>query len=313
MSFDALPRRFGVETGFEWAGGTFGTVRDMTHNVDIRYHPDPQAGTWGFMNTDANGNGVIDWQDFDYLEAMNQNTNAGPDAGLGFFCALGDRGLIPPIATLDNAPQFQATSTSMDQPEGMPTTGTGFGLYVNGEHYIFEMGSAEADATVWTLRTYFGFGQATPVLSSTPSNYTVLPASAGLASDNRPNLIPSLSYIVQISEAGTQLVGKPDLTNVHTVPDPFLASSQYDLGTTEHRIQFVNLPAEATIRIYTLTGILVDVVDHSDSSGGGRAEWDLRNRNDNFIASGVYFFNVATPDGDEYVGKFTVVNFGAQN
>ena len=109
------------------------------------------------------------------------------------------------------------------------------------------------------------------------------------------------------------MVGKPDLTNVHTVPDPFLSSSQYDLGTTEHRISFVNLPAEATIRIYTLTGILVDVVDHSDSSGGGRADWDLRNRNDNFIASGVYFFNVATPDGDEYVGKFTVVNFGAQN
>lgn len=302
-----------ADVRFEWAGGTFGVVRDVTHNVDIRYNPDPQAGTWGFMNTDANGNGVIDWQDFDYLDAMNQNTNAGPNAGLGFFCALGDRGLVPPIAKLDNAPQFQPTSTSMDQPEGMPTTGTGFGIYVNGEHYIFEMGSAAGDGTVWTLRTYFGFGQATPRLSSTPSNYTVLPASAGLASNNRPNLIPSLSYIVQISEAGTQLVGKPDLTTVHTVPDPYLASSQYDLGTTEHRIQFVNLPAVATIRIYTLTGILVDVVDHEDASGGGRAEWDLRNRNNNFIASGVYFFNVATPDGDEYVGKFTVVNFGAQN
>ena len=86
-----------------------------------------------------------------------------------------------------------------------------------------------------------------------------------------------------------------------------------DLGTTEHRISFVNLPVEATIRVYTLTGILVDVIDHVDASGGGRAEWDLRNRNNNFIASGVYFFHVVTPAGDEHVGKFTVVNFGAQN
>jgi hypothetical protein len=70
---------------------------------------------------------------------------------------------------------------------------------------------------------------------------------------------------------------------------------------------FVNLPARATVRIYTLTGVLVDVIDHYDMSGGGRAVWDIRNRNNQFVASGVYFFHVVTPDGDEHVGKFTVI------
>jgi hypothetical protein len=70
---------------------------------------------------------------------------------------------------------------------------------------------------------------------------------------------------------------------------------------------FVNLPGQATIRIYTLTGVLVDILNHDDPTGGGRAVWDLRNRNNQFVASGVYFFHVVTPDSEDYVGKFTVL------
>ncbi len=69
----------------------------------------------------------------------------------------------------------------------------------------------------------------------------------------------------------------------------------------------------ATIRIYSLTGVLVDIVNHEDVTGGSRAVWNLRNRNNQFVASGVYFFHVVTPEGDTHVGKFTVVNFGGQN
>jgi hypothetical protein len=57
-----------------------------------------------------------------------------------------------------------------------------------------------------------------------------------------------------------------------------------------------------------VTGILVDMLNHDDATGGGRLEWDLRNRNNQFVASAVYFFHVVTPEGDEHVGKFTVIN-----
>ena len=192
-------------------------------------------------------------------------------------------------------------------------TGTGFGLYVNGEHYIFEMSAAPEEGTVWTLRTFLGLMDADGANTADPFNYALQPLSLAGATDSRPPSITGLNFVVDITEAGSVVEGKPDLTNIHTVPDPYLATSQFDIGTTEHRITFVNLPVEATIRIYTLTGILVDVVEHQDSSGGGREQWDLRNRNNNFVASGVYFFHVVTPEADEYVGKFTVVNFGAQN
>ena len=114
-------------------------------------------------------------------------------------------------------------------------------------------------------------------------------------------------------EDATSFGGPTDLTLVHTVPDPYLSTSQYDLSPTTKQLMFVNMPPVATIRIYTLTGVLVDIVNHDDITGGGRAVWNLRNRNNQFVASGVYFFHVVTPDGDEHVGKFTVVNFGGTN
>ena len=92
------------------------------------------------------------------------------------------------------------------------------------------------------------------------------------------------------------------------MPDPYLTTSRYDLAPSTKQLMFVELPPKATIRIYTVSGILVDIVDHEDSTGGGRVVWDLRNRNNQFVASGVYFFHVVTPEGDEHVGKFTVIN-----
>jgi hypothetical protein len=73
-------------------------------------------------------------------------------------------------------------------------------------------------------------------------------------------------------------------------------------------IKFVNLPPMANIRIYSVSGILVDVISHDDPSGGGEVAWDVRNRNNQFVASGVYFYHIETPSGLEKVGRFTVVN-----
>ena len=47
----------------------------------------------------------------------------------------------------------------------------------------------------------------------------------------------------------------------------------------------------------------------TEPTGGGEAQWDLRNRNQQFVASGVYFYHVETPDGKSKIGRFTVVNF----
>lgn len=94
---------------------------------------------------------------------------------------------------------------------------------------------------------------------------------------------------------------------VHTVPDPYLGSSAYDLSPLRRVLQFVNLPPRATIRIYSLSGHLVRQLDHDDPTGGGRYGWDLRDQQNFHVSSGVYFFHVIDPDGREQMGKFTVI------
>jgi hypothetical protein len=85
---------------------------------------------------------------------------------------------------------------------------------------------------------------------------------------------------------------------------PFRAQEAWDQGTGE--LHFVNLPAQATIRIYTLAGDLVETIEHDGSGGNGQASWNLISRNGQETESGVYLFTVDSPLGHQ-VGKFVVM------
>jgi hypothetical protein len=108
------------------------------------------------------------------------------------------------------------------------------------------------------------------------------------------------------------------LSRVHTVPDPYYVTSSYEASTTDKIIRFVNLPTQAIIRIYSSSGVLVRVLEHNStqragddetvSTLGGEETWDVRNRNNQVVASGVYFFHIEAGDARR-VGRFTVVNF----
>jgi hypothetical protein len=292
-----------------WSGGGI-SVRDITHNVDVPFSGE-YGSSWGFLNTDADGDGVISWWDRFCVGEMRiafENDNTfGPG-----LCA--ETVYLEDTAQLGNI----ALNTAGDPTSG--TTTTGFALWINAEVYFFATEALPADGTVWTLRAYSG-AIATEQGDDTtdPSGYTyytifdetdheVSPNTTGL----RPGVIPGLQ-LNWASEEPTTVTASYDLDLVHTVPDPYLATSQLDRSPTSKQLQFVNLPPQATIRIYTLTGVLVQQIDHDDVTGGGRATWDIRNRNNQFAASGVYFYHVVTPAGDERVGKFTIVNFAGQN
>jgi hypothetical protein len=106
-----------------------------------------------------------------------------------------------------------------------------------------------------------------------------------------------------------------DLSQVHTVPDPYYVKSAYEASTEQKILKFVGLPQRAIIRIYSVSGVLVRMLEHDGSqysstsrSQGSEFDWDLRNRNNQVVASGVYFYHVEAGDARR-VGRFTVVNF----
>jgi len=129
---------------------------------------------------------------------------------------------------------------------------------------------------------------------------------------------------------------------VKVVPNPYRAYQDYtatysgglawenqDDGTpeffpqTDRRLEFINLPAECLIRIYTVAGDMVQVIPHSSQTSNSLGDpnihwtslnsesWDLNTRNGQQVVSGLYLFSVEdrTPGnrGKIKVGKFVVI------
>ena len=99
------------------------------------------------------------------------------------------------------------------------------------------------------------------------------------------------------------------LARVHTVPDPYYVTTALEASTNTKILKFVNLPPKAIVRIYSVSGVLVKILEHNDPSFGGEETWDLRTRNNQFVASGVYFYHVESSSGRTKIGRMTVVNF----
>jgi len=89
---------------------------------------------------------------------------------------------------------------------------------------------------------------------------------------------------------------------------------------TDRRLYFYNLPKHCLIRIYTISGDLVDIVPHNmegDNRQGWNDDyaeaWDLNSRNHQQVVSGMYLFTVEEFDennkrvGDFEIGKFVVI------
>ena len=55
--------------------------------------------------------------------------------------------------------------------------------------------------------------------------------------------------------------------------------------------------------------MLVRVLEQATSTFGGTLDWDVRNRNNQIVASGVYFYAVESMSGERRVGRMTIVNF----
>lgn len=116
------------------------------------------------------------------------------------------------------------------------------------------------------------------------------------ASGNLPVLSESGSIVILSSF-------ESDLSNVYVYPSP--ASLQRTSVIT-----FANLPQRAKIYIYSLTGKSVNELTERDGNGG--LTWNLRDRNNEVIPSGVYFYKIIQTDaeGNELsskIEKFTVV------
>jgi len=75
----------------------------------------------------------------------------------------------------------------------------------------------------------------------------------------------------------------------------------------DRRIQFINLPRNCIISIYTLAGDLVDLLRHEDATLSFH-DWNLTSYVGQAVASGLYLFTVEDREtGEVQVGKFVII------
>ncbi|MCU0638948.1 MAG: hypothetical protein MUF59_03625 [Candidatus Krumholzibacteria bacterium] len=147
--------------------------------------------------------------------------------------------------------------------------------------------------------------------SVTAFDHTIVngqPLGPGKYGDPASNFI----YINPLSEAATSSDGE----GIYVVPNPATESSmspwrlEPNMGDpTGIKVEFRNLPAcRSTVRIFTLSGDLVEILYHDGSGGSGTLAWDLVTRNGQDITSGVYLFAVEPEGGfEQTIGKFVVI------
>jgi hypothetical protein len=84
--------------------------------------------------------------------------------------------------------------------------------------------------------------------------------------------------------------------NVTVFPNPFRLVSGFPTAGEESTIVWANLPARATIRVYTSSGELFSIIEH-DNPDEGQAVWDQLSDSRQLIVPGVYFWTVESDVG----------------
>lgn len=89
---------------------------------------------------------------------------------------------------------------------------------------------------------------------------------------------------------------EPVSPSVKVYPNPFKPT----LGHTE--VKFVNLPSGVSVRIFSIDGGIVRILQEKD----GKANWDVKNDEGEKVSSGFYLYRVET-DRERQSGKIVII------
>lgn len=109
---------------------------------------------------------------------------------------------------------------------------------------------------------------------------------------NTPNDV--FSFNTQGAVRGDQELAVEDLTKILAVPNPYLGRSSYEFSSLSRQMRFTNLPAQCTIRIFSLSGDLVRTINHNN--GLSFDTWDLKTDQGVLVASGIYIAHFDAPN-----------------
>jgi hypothetical protein len=108
---------------------------------------------------------------------------------------------------------------------------------------------------------------------------------------NGPNDV--FSYVAP-KPTYNQATAQADVNKINVFPNPYYGMNTSETNRLSKYVRFNHLPASATIRIFTLAGVLVRTLPTTDGTTTF-ADWNLRNDNSLPVASGVYIAFIDMP------------------
>ncbi len=114
-----------------------------------------------------------------------------------------------------------------------------------------------------------------------------------------------------------QDTARSQLDDILVIPNPYKVANIYEPSVTStnrqhnRELHFTGLPAPATLRIFTVAGVLIREIDIQPSDlingYGGTYIWDMLTKDNLEISYGIYLYHVEAPGVGEKVGKFAVI------
>jgi len=116
------------------------------------------------------------------------------------------------------------------------------------------------------------------------------------------------SFTTQKAGLDTQ-ADKSILDEIVVVPNPYIAATitearPFMSGRGERRIEFRNMPSNASLKIFSASGVFIRELEVVNGLG----VFDLLNKDQQEVSFGLYFFHVKAPGIGEKVGKFAIIN-----
>ncbi|MEC9376743.1 MAG: hypothetical protein VYC00_01420 [Candidatus Neomarinimicrobiota bacterium] len=105
-----------------------------------------------------------------------------------------------------------------------------------------------------------------------------------------------------------------DMNSIKVVPNPYVMTNMMEPAVSNpflnqrRRLMFTHIPADCIIKIFTVSGVLVDEIIVDNEPENGIIHWDMLTRENLEIAAGMYLYHIeAQETGDEKLGKFAVI------
>lgn len=275
-------------------------------------YPDPNSGEPGFIDVPYS----VWVKDFNYGEEYQLATGFTEATSLDGSFGHPDA-KYNPYNDISNSKEYIVIFDSPYNPNGDDVlyTGTGTGqrpfALLNRGYNIDKTDPRVTDEIAEIAKSKWFNALYVVGLETKDSSDTFNPTGTYVINVNYPlTVLDKYTYTPSLELTAAEEEAKFKTVNVY--PNPlygFNPLTSHGGKPDEPFVTFTNLPNEVTVKIYTLSGILVRTLGTEDKSSvtSPYLQWDLENEDGLRVASGMYLAIVSNPDLGDKVLKFAII------